>query len=162
MKRKLRRVIEVVVPLSGMGVIFGSVLFGSPNNLQLQVILLLIGVLILEAGVWGVTKRILPDERRFPGLRAEVGNFLELIPLLNAAAVARDDGHEDDARFEESLAELRASVERMAELAGRGEIKGAEEAEPATEIPPKPAGSRLRVDEGGRTAYGRSSGFKLP
>ena len=64
MKRTIRRGMEIVIPLLGMGIIFGSVLFG-PNSLQLQVLLVLIGVLILEAGVWGPHERDLPSERRY-------------------------------------------------------------------------------------------------
>ena len=67
-KRKIRRGIEIALPILGMGIIFGSVLFG-PNDLQLQVLLVLIGVLILEAGVWGLTSGILPNERRYLALR---------------------------------------------------------------------------------------------
>jgi hypothetical protein len=43
LKRKIRRAIEISMPLLGMGIIFGSVLFGPPS-LQLQVFLVLIGV----------------------------------------------------------------------------------------------------------------------
>lgn len=120
MKRKVRRVFDVALPLVGMSVIFGSVLFGSPSQLRLQVILLLFGALILEAGVWGITGGVLPNERRFPQLRAETKHFLKLIRMLNAAAVARDEGEDDDdARFQKSLAEMRASVERLAKVAGK-------------------------------------------
>ena len=43
LKRKIRRAIEISMPLLSMGIIFGSVLFGPPS-LQLQVFLVLIGV----------------------------------------------------------------------------------------------------------------------
>jgi hypothetical protein len=72
LKRKIRRAIEMSMPLLGMGIIFGSVLFGPPS-LQLQVFLVLIGVLILEAGVWGLTSGLLPNESRCLALRAEGG-----------------------------------------------------------------------------------------
>ena len=119
MKRKVRRGIEIGLPLLGMGVIFGSVLLGSPSNLLLQLMILLVGVLILEAGVWGITKEILPNERRYPALRDEGNHFIGLIRVLNAAAVARDKGHEDDQRFRDTLGKMHTSVEGMAELAGQ-------------------------------------------
>ncbi len=50
MKRKIRRTLEVVIPLFGIAIIFSSVLF-PPDSLQIQVLLVLVGVLILEAGV---------------------------------------------------------------------------------------------------------------
>ncbi len=111
-----------------MGIIFGSVLFG-PDSLQLQVLLVLIGVLILEAGVWGLTSTFLPNERRFLSLREEGDHFLGLIRDLNAAAIARGEGEEDDKRFRETRARMHTSVERMAELAGQDDVAIAAEAE---------------------------------
>jgi hypothetical protein len=111
-----------------MGIIFGAVLFG-PSSLQLQVLLVLIGVLILEAGVWGLTSTFLPNERRYLSLREEGDHFLGLIRELNAAAIARGEGEEDDKLFRETRARMHASVERMAELAGQDDVAIAEEAE---------------------------------
>ena len=133
-KRKIRRGIEIALPILGMGIIFGSVLFG-PSNLQFQVLLVLIGVLILEAGVWGLTGGILPNERRYLALREEGDHFLGLIRVLNAAAVARDAGQEDDARFREARAQMHTSVERMAELAGQDDVAKVEAAEVSTVEP---------------------------
>ena len=95
LKRKIRHAIEISMPLLGMGIIFGSVLFGPPS-LQLQVFLVLLGILILEAGVWGLTSGLLPNERRYLELRAEGDHFLGLIRILNQAAVGRDKGEEND------------------------------------------------------------------
>jgi len=108
----------MAMPLLGMGIIFGSVLFGPPS-LQLQVFLVLVGILILEAGVWGLTSGLLPNERRYLELRAEGDHFLRLIRILNQAAVGRDEGEENDARFRNTRAEMHTSVERMGELAGK-------------------------------------------
>ena len=138
MKRKIRRAIEISMPLLGMGIIFGSVLFGPPS-LQLQVFLVLIGVLILEAGVWGLTSGLLPNERRYLALRAEGDHFLGLIRILNQAAVARDKGEENDTRFRNTRAEMHTSVERMGELAGKDAFAKADkdasaQKEPFTEV----------------------------
>ena len=130
MKRKIRRAIEIGIPLLGMGIIFGSVLFGPPS-LQLQVFLVLIGVLILEAGVWGLTSGLLPNERRYLALRTEGDHFLGLIRILNQAAVGRDKGEENDARFRTTRAEMHTSVERMGELAGKDAFA---KQEPFTEV----------------------------
>lgn len=88
MKRRIRRVMEAAIPLLGIGMIFLSVLFG-PSSLQLQVILVLVGVLILEAGVWGLTSGLLPNERRYLALREEGDHFIALIRELNSAALRR-------------------------------------------------------------------------
>jgi hypothetical protein len=127
-KRKIRQGIEIALPILGMGIIFASVLFG-PASLQLQVLFVLMGILILEAGVWGLTGGILPNERRYLSLREEGDHFLGLIRVLNAAAVARDEGQEDDTRFREARAQMHTSVERMAELAGQDDVAKVEEAE---------------------------------
>ena len=117
--RTFRRAIELGLPILGMAVVFGGVLFIPPTSLQIQVLVVLVGVLILEAGVWGLTGKILPNERRFVALRDEGDHFINLIPNLNAAALARKAGLEgSDERFEEALAAMHTSVERMAGVAG--------------------------------------------
>lgn len=119
MKRTIRRILEIALPVSGMRIIFLSVLFGS-DSLQLQVLFVLFGILILEAGAWGLASRLLPDERRYLDLRAEVDHFIGLIPELNAPAVARlgrEGSKEDEERFQEVLEQLHACVGRMGEVA---------------------------------------------
>ncbi len=127
MKRKIRNAMEIAIPLLGMGIIFLSVLF-APDSLQIQVLLVLFGVLILEAGVWGLTSGILPNERRYFGLRDEGDHFIGLIRDLNAAAVARKKGDEEDGSFQNTLEQMHGSVERMAELAGVDALETAAEA----------------------------------
>ncbi len=117
MKRKIRRAMEIAIPLFGMGTIFLSVVF-PPTSLQIQVLLVLIGVLILEAGVWGLTSGLLPNERRYLGLREEGDHFIGLIRDLNASAVSLRGGAEDDGSFQRTLEQMHGSVERMAEVAG--------------------------------------------
>jgi len=116
-KRRIRRVMEVAIPLLGIGMIFLSVLFG-PSSLQLQVILVLVGVLILEAGVWGLTSGLLPNERRYLALREEGDNFIALIRELNSAALGRKKDTEDDKHFRKTLKLMHGSVDRMADLTG--------------------------------------------
>ncbi len=121
MKRKIRRVLEIALPVAGMGIIFFAVLFG-PESLQLQVLMVLLGILTLEAGVWGLASRFLPDERRYIGLREEVNHFIVLVPELNAAAVGRqeeDGGAEDEKLYRDVLEQMHNSVKRMGELAGQ-------------------------------------------
>ena len=117
MKRKIRRGLEIAIPLLGMSIIFLSVLFG-PESLQMQVLLVLVGVLILEAGVWGLTSGLLPNERHYVALREEGDHFIELIRALNAAAVVQKEGREDDGSFGRALQKMHGSVDRMGELAG--------------------------------------------
>ena len=103
-----------------MLIIFGGVLFVPPNSLQIQVLVVLAGVLILEAGVWGLTTGILPDERSYLALREEGDHFLSLIRVLNQAAVERNRGATGaSGKFKEAVGLMHASVVRMAKVAGQ-------------------------------------------
>jgi len=73
----------------------------------------------MEAGVWGLSSKVFPSERRYIDLRAEGDNIIQLIRQLNSAAVARDQGVDVDGRFQATLDEMHDSVKRMAELASR-------------------------------------------
>ena len=91
----------------------------------------LFGILILEAGVWGLASRLLPNERRYLGLREEGNHFIELIRQLNRAAVARqevDGGDENEEHFRDALKQMHAAVRRMGELAGKDTRNGKAEA----------------------------------
>ncbi len=139
-KRKIRRVLAIALPVSGMGIIFGSVLYGA-SSLQLQVLFVLFGVLVLEAGVWGLANRLLWDERRPNGLREEGDHFIGLIRELSEAAIA-GEGTEDDAPYRNILEQMHTSVRRMGELAGQD--APAREAEASNvDTPVGPAGRRL-------------------
>jgi len=117
-RRNIRRSIDLGLTGLGIGVIFTAVLISSSLDIQQQLPLALIGVLLMEAGVWGLSSKVFPNERRYIDLREEGDNIIELIRKLNAAAVAREKG-EDDAGFQATLDEMHDSVKRMAELAAR-------------------------------------------
>ena len=110
--------------------VFAAVLLIPPANLQVQLVTVLIGVLLIEAGVWGLTNPFLPNERQFLSLREEVDDFIDLVRLLNKAAVDRrihtENAEGANGTFEEALADLHSSVRRMGQLAGveTGEAKG--------------------------------------
>ncbi len=127
-KRKIRRILEIALPVLGMGIIFLSVLFGASMSLQVQVLYVLFGVLVLEAGVWGLANKLLPNERRYLGLREEGDHFIGLIRKLNVAAIAMREGTEDDGRYRDTLEEMHASVDRMGGLAGQDVLAAAGEA----------------------------------
>jgi hypothetical protein len=91
------------------------------DSLQLQIGVVLVGLLIIESGVWRLTDKILPNERKYTSLRVEVDEFLAGIRVLNTrAGVARAQGTEADVElFEKKKRELHEAVDRMAELAGK-------------------------------------------
>ncbi len=119
MKRKIRHVTRIGLPLLGIVIIFLSVLTQYPENVQAQLGVMLIGVLLLEAGVWGLAPQILPDERCYLGLRKELDHMIELTRALNGAAIAAGATRADDETFRDTLARMHASVDRMAGLAGQ-------------------------------------------
>ena len=76
----------------GIGIIFIVVLLSDSLTLQVQMPLAVLGVLLMEAGVCGMSNKFLPNERRFAGLREEGDRMLDLMRELCSAAVARDRG----------------------------------------------------------------------
>ncbi len=120
--RMIRKAVELGTPIVGMVIVFAAVLLIPPANLQIQLVTVLVGVLLIEAGVWGLTNPFLPNERHFLHLREEVDDFIDLVRHLNTAAIDRnssEEGSEEaDATFQETLDDLHASVRRMGQLAG--------------------------------------------
>ncbi len=119
MKRKIRHVTKVGLPVLGTVIIFLSVLTQYPEDVQAQLGVMVIGVLLIEAGVWGLALQILPDERCYLDLRKELDHMIELTRALNGAAIAAGVTRADDESFRGTLARMHASVDRMAELAGQ-------------------------------------------
>lgn len=79
---------------------------------QMEVAIILVGILINQVGVWGLAGRLLPDRRMYVELRTEVRRFMDLVPQLNAHAVAKDD-----AGFESTKALMHETIDRMASVA---------------------------------------------
>lgn len=118
----MHKVLNAGLPVVGMLVVFGAVLFVEDRRTLILVVLL--GILLIEAGVWKLSNPFLPTERRFNELRLEVDQFMELVRELNAAAMEARESVDDPAawaRYRNTLATMHASVERMGRAAGRGE-----------------------------------------
>ena len=117
MKRNLRRSIDMALTALGIGLIFIAVILGGSLDIQVQLPLALLGVLMMEAGVWRLSSKLFPSERRYSHLREEGDRMIELIRELNAAAIARDRGTEDARRFQATMEAMHESVVRMSALA---------------------------------------------
>ena len=117
--RILRQVIDTGLPLLGVSIILGAVLF--LETLHARVVVVVLGLLLIEMGVWKLAHQLLPNERQFHTLRTEGERFLLLIRHLNDAALALQDN--DDPENRQAFAEIREmmhqSVEHMAEVAGK-------------------------------------------
>ena len=121
--RKLRNTLHLIVPVMGMALVIGAVLFGE--NLWIQLFLVAAGLLLTESGIWRAAGQMLPDERKYTALRTETDHFVALVRQLNAAALALDKGDADSPRFalDEVRTEMHRSVDRMVEFAGKVEAE---------------------------------------
>ena len=117
MKRNIRRNIDAGLTGLGIAVIFSSIILGTSLDIRAQMPIALIGVLLMEAGIWGLASRLVPSQRKYTQLRGEGDHMLQLIRELNAAAIAKERGEEDSKRFQETLAAMHESVIKMADLA---------------------------------------------
>lgn len=105
-----------------MAVVFGAVLMIPPSQiqLQLQLVFVLVGVLMIEAGVWGLTQPFLPNERKYNELRDATDEFIDLVRELNTAALRDREAHgESSEEAEAVLSRMHQAVDAMADLAGK-------------------------------------------
>jgi hypothetical protein len=87
-----------------------------------RVLLVALGLVLIEAGVWRITQSLFPSERAFRPLRLETDYFIGLVRCLNRAALAAQRGSASGAADLSQVAEeMHHSVDRMLRLAGRTE-----------------------------------------
>ena len=103
MKRNIRRSTDVGLTGLGIGIIFTAVILSPSLPVQMQLPIALVGVLLMEVGVWGLPSMVFPNERRYIELRQEGDSIIQLIRQLNAAAVARDQDEDVEDRFQATL-----------------------------------------------------------
>jgi hypothetical protein len=117
--RTLKKGLNTCLPILGVVIILSAVLF--VHGIREQLAIVVVGILLIEAGVWKLAHQFLPNERKHLALRAEGDRFIGLIRHLNAAALAvkESDTPENLQAFEEVQAEMHRAVERMAEMAGK-------------------------------------------
>ena len=112
------RIGDVVLPIVGVLLIVATLL---PNMTPQAIGTIIIGTLLIQAGLSKMSHKFLPEERRFLALRAEGELFLTLMRSLNAVAVQLREDETGEARreFEEVRDAMYKSVERMTEFAGK-------------------------------------------
>ena len=117
--RKLRKFIDIVLPICGVGIILGAVLF--MQEIRGQVTVVVLGIFMIQIGVWKLSTQLLPSDRQYNALRIEGDQFLGLIRQLNAMALAvkAEEVPENLQAFEAAQEAMRQSVERMAKVAGK-------------------------------------------
>jgi len=125
--RRLPRILDVILSVGGVMLIVAALL---PELKPQQVGAVMVGALMIQAGVAKMSHLFFPDERRWLSARAEVDVFLTLMRQLNQAALAlrEKDSPENRRDFEELRDAMRAAVEQIAMVAGKTVERMAEEA----------------------------------
>jgi hypothetical protein len=118
--RSIRRLSQLFLTVSGAGTVMYAVLAIEPLRDRLLVAAL--GLLIMEIGIWQLTRIFFPNEREFKPLREETDYFLKLVRRLNAQTLRLQAGSNSaQADVERLREEMFHSVDRMCRLAGRTE-----------------------------------------
>jgi uncharacterized membrane protein HdeD (DUF308 family) len=110
--RKLRQVIDRFVVYGGVIVILASIVVTDPS--RNQVVLVLLGLLLVQLGVWRIASRVLPSTRTNQRLRDEVDQFLASVRELYR--LANDN---QSASFNTLAEGLRGQADGIIEAAGR-------------------------------------------
>lgn len=116
--RGIRRLSQFLLTALGAAVVVYAVYMVEP--MRERVLYAVLGLVIMEIGIWQVTGLLFPNEREFKPLRMETDYFLKLVRRMNRAAVAAARG---SANASEELdrvhEEMFHSVDRMRRLAGQ-------------------------------------------
>lgn len=116
--RSVRRFAQIALSVAGAATV-GYAVF-SIDSIWDRSLVAALGLVIMELGIWQVTRAFFPNEREFKPLRIETDYFLKLVRRMNRAALLAQGG--SDTAFEEIdelEEEMHHSVERMRRLAGR-------------------------------------------
>lgn len=126
----LRKLIDIAIPLTGVAVILGAVLF-LRSDLRVQIAVVGLGMLLIEIGVWKFPHQLLGTGRKYLALRTEVERFLALVRQLNSAAIALrlDDSPQNRQALQQVPDAMRQAVDRMVHVAGKTEAELAAERE---------------------------------
>ncbi len=86
--RRLRNIIDRFVIYAGVLLVLGMMIFAQASAMQSLFVLL--GLLLVELGVWRVASSLLPNARRNQPLRDEVDQFIKLVREMYRAANAKE------------------------------------------------------------------------
>jgi hypothetical protein len=140
--RTIRRLSQIFLTTAGTATVIYAVLRIDPLRDRLLVVAL--GLVIMELGIWQITRVFFPNEREFKPLREETDYFLKLVRRLNAATLRLHKGADNvQADIDRIRDEMHHSVDRMCRLAGHTE----EELALGTVKPSWSWRSKKRVDQ---------------
>ena len=134
--RRIRRAVELGLPIVGVVLVLAAVLFFY-QNLYVQIAIVLLGLVLIEAGIWNLASPVLPSERRFMALRREVDGFILLVRRLNRATLelASEPTPQHRAKLLQVRDEMLESVRRMEQVAGQADDGSAHGSAMATASP---------------------------
>jgi hypothetical protein len=106
--------------------VFGSMLVAwaaiGIENAYDRMLVSALGLVLMEAGIWQVTRSVFPNDREYRPLRKETEFFVALVRQLNRAAIAAQSGTtEASIELARVHAEMHHSVDRMRRIAGQTE-----------------------------------------
>ena len=119
-RTRIARVLDSGLPTLGVVIVLSAVMVGGGGWGAIW--LAVIGLLMVEAGVWRLGSRIV-HERRYRPLRREVERFIGLARELHHASAAVDERGDEGARqrLDGAVASLRNSLDRMVQVAAKTE-----------------------------------------
>ena len=88
--RRIRRLTQVLLTLIGTAIVLYAVL--AVSSTYTRVLLVALGLILLEAGIWEITRSLFPNEREFRPLRKETDYFLTIVRRMNRASVRARSG----------------------------------------------------------------------
>ena len=133
--RKIRRLTQFLLTLLGTGIVVFAVL--EIESTYERALLALLGLVLIEAGIWEFTRSLFPNEREFKPLRKETDYFLTIVRRLNRAGIrahANAPGALDE--VDRLHQEMHHSVDRMRRLAGRSDEELGFRYKPGVDLPP--------------------------
>ncbi len=119
--RSIRKLFDVGLPISGMFLVFLAAL--GIQDLQVRIVVLLVGLMFIHVGVWKLANPLYPNERHYHALRLETDRFIALVRDLNQYTMQAkfDDSPDAWERRDLVVKQMHRCVDSMVDLAGRTE-----------------------------------------
>lgn len=122
--RSIRRFSQFLITLLGAAIVVYAVYMVEP--MRERILFAVLGLFVMEIGIWQVTAFLFPNEREFKPLREETDYFLKLVRRMNRAAIALEKGSANASEeMDRVQQEMLHSVDRIRRLAGQTEAEAA-------------------------------------
>ena len=117
MTRDLSRTLDLVLTSTGALAVLTTVFFTNEMSQQVQLIVVVVGLMCAGAGFYGTAVRLTSNERKFGALREEGDKMISLIRQLNRAALSMKKSDGASTHFNNTLKEMHDSVRQMSKIA---------------------------------------------